>query len=257
MMLYQDILDEIIRKSKNIFNQNLTGIYLHGSMAMRCFNPKKSDLDLIVVIEKEIADEQKLRFMEAIIRLNESAPHKGIELSIIKKEYCNDFVYPTPFELHFSSMHLQWFKDNPVDYISKMKGADKDLAAHFMIIKKCGIVLWGAEIERVFSEIPKECYMDSIWSDIENAKEDIKENPIYIILNLCRVAAFVKDNIVVSKKQGGEWGLQNLSPEYKNLILDAVNCYSSEKEMDIDERKAQQFCDDVLFMIKRGNVCKN
>ena len=33
---------------------------------------------------------------------------KGIEMSIVTKTVCNPFVYPTPFELHFSAMHIGW-----------------------------------------------------------------------------------------------------------------------------------------------------
>lgn len=43
-MLYQQILDNIVNKCKELFQANLTGVYLHGSMAMGCFNPEKSIL---------------------------------------------------------------------------------------------------------------------------------------------------------------------------------------------------------------------
>lgn len=136
-----------------------------------------------------------------MIEYNKIAPSKGIELSIVKLEYCRHFLYPTPFELHFSNAHLQWYLDNPADYIRKMRGTDKDLAAHFTIIKAYGIVLYGAGINEVFADVPRNNYIDSIWADIEGARAEILENPVYIILNLCRVAAFLKDNLILSKKQ--------------------------------------------------------
>lgn len=134
-MYYQNMLDKIVDESKQIFGAELTGIYLHGSLAMGCFNPEKSDIDLIIVIKNSITGEQKLKFMNEVVELNKVAPSKGIELSIVKEAYCKEFHYPTPFELHFSKMHIQWFMDDPADYIRKMNGTDKDLAAHFKIIK--------------------------------------------------------------------------------------------------------------------------
>ena len=169
---------------------------------------------------------------------------------IRKKAYCNKFVYPTPFELHFSRAHLQWFYDNPVDYIQKMKGTDKDLAAHFTIIKKYGIALYGMDIEKVFGNVPKEDYIDSIMCDIEEADEEILENPVYIILNLCRVAAFLKDEAITSKKQGGEWGEQNLDSQYHNFISEALKCYESGNEMMIDKVEAQKFTEYMMQIIK-------
>ena len=85
-MPYQSLLDEIIDKSKEILGRNLTGIYLHGSMAMGCFNPGKSDIDLIIVVEDDISDAQKLVLMEHIVLLNRQAPRKGLEISVVKKK---------------------------------------------------------------------------------------------------------------------------------------------------------------------------
>ena len=247
---YQNILDEIVNKSKGILGKKLTGIYLHGSMAMGCFNPDKSDIDLIVVIEDNITDTQKLMLMEHIVNLNRQAPPKGLELSLVKKEYCNPFIYPTPFELHFSPAHLQWFNDNPKDYIEKMKGEDIDLAAHFTIIRHCGITLCGEAIESIFAPVPKQNYIDSICSDIENATEDIAEQPVYIILNLCRVLAFLTEGLYLSKEEGGRWGIEHLPVEYHSIIAEAVECYTSDKEMVIDQNNASVFANKIMQMIK-------
>lgn len=243
-------MKEIVRNSIEILGAELTGIYLHGSMAMGCFNPDKSDIDIIAVAEDEISDTQKMALMENIIRINEQAPPKGIEISFVKRKYCNPFAYPTPFELHFSPMHLQWFQDNAQDYIEKMKGEDKDLAAHFTIIRNYGIVLWGEKIENVFAPVPKENYVDSIFLDIKNAKDDILEQPIYIILNLCRVYAYVKDGLCLSKKDGGKWGMKHLPFEERAVAAEAAACYVSNRKMDIREQQAIAFADKVLQLIK-------
>lgn len=65
-MLYQGLLDEIVEQSRQIFGEELIGVYLHGSMAMGCFHADKSDIDLIFVIRDRITDTQKLRFMNCI-----------------------------------------------------------------------------------------------------------------------------------------------------------------------------------------------
>ncbi|MGN6712483.1 hypothetical protein [Anaerocolumna jejuensis] len=56
-----------------------------------------------------------------------------------------------------------------------MKGEDKDLAAHFTIINRYGIVLYGEQIENVFGEVLKRDYVESIWSDVEGAREEIAD----------------------------------------------------------------------------------
>lgn len=253
MEKYQDLLEEIIENSRQIFTSSLVGVYLHGSMAMGGFNPHKSDIDLIIVIQDEITDEQKLAFMKKVVLLNERAPYKGIEFSVVKEKHCNEFVYPTPFELHFSPMHLKWFDEKPQDYVEKMNGEDADLAAHFTIINHYGITLYGKARESVFSQVPRENYIDSIREDIASAKEEILDNPVYIILNLCRVLAYLKENLVLSKVDGGKWGLNNVDSKYHSLIEDALKCCSSDVEMNINKTMAVEFCD---YMLKGIEKCQ-
>lgn len=246
---YQKLINGFIVMCQNVLQNQLTGIYLHGSMAMGCFNPDRSDIDIVVIVEDSITYEQKYSLMGQIVSLNMNAPAKGLEISFIKKEYCKPFVYPTPFELHFSPMHLQWFYDSPKDYIHKMNGEDKDLAAHFMIINKYGIRLCGKEISEVFGTVPREYYIESIWQDIENAQRNILDNPVYVILNLCRVLAYIKDQLVLSKVKGGEWGLAYLEKEHHALILQTLLCYKSTQVMQVNDRIVLKFADAMLDKI--------
>lgn len=55
-----------------------------------------------------------------------------------------------------------------------------------------GVVLCRSCIDEVFGEIPKEYYMASIKSDIEDGKTSIKDNPLYIIFNLTRALAYIR-----------------------------------------------------------------
>lgn len=251
-MTYRDLLLRFARMSREVFGNNLTGIYLHGSAVMGCFHPRKSDLDLIAVVKGDIPNPAKLEFMRNVIKYNEEAPAKGMELSVVKREYCNPFVYPTPFELHFSAAHLRRFRENPEDYIEKMRGTDRDLAAHFTILKKYGTVVWGDAIDRVFGEVPREDYMDSILSDVGEAREGMLRDPMYFTLNLCRVAAFLREGLILSKKAGGEWGLHTLPGEFHPLIDDALKSYNSDGQMEISPERAQSFADYMLHWIEDG-----
>ena len=156
------VTNSFVEKSKEILQNNLVGVYLHGSAVMGCYNPAKSDIDLIIVVKDSIDDSVKRAFMDMVVELNSKGPAKGIEMSIVKQSACKPFVYPTPFELHFSVAHLDWYGKNPDDYISKMKGEDKDLAAHFTIINHRGKCLYGASIKDIFADVPVQDYIDSI-----------------------------------------------------------------------------------------------
>ena len=244
------LINSFVEQSKEILDDNLVGIYLHGSAAMGCFNPQKSDLDILIVVEQQLSDIVKKAYMDMVVEYNAKAPAKGIEMSVVLSNVCKPFVYPTPFELHFSVMHLDWYKTNPEDYIHKMKGEDKDLAAHFTVITKRGICLYGAPIDHVFAEVPRCDYMDSIWEDIADAPNEIAENTMYLVLNLARVLAYKNDGLILSKKEAGEWAIDNLPEEYHKLIRDALREYSEGVDVAYDISLAKKYAESAKKMIK-------
>ena len=245
------MIDEFVDESKKILQDNLIGIYLHGSAVMGCFNPKKSDLDLIIVVDRPLPDSVKKAYMDMVVRYSAIGPAKGIEMSIVLRNVCKPFVYPTPFELHFSIGHLERYRKDPEEYVRKMLGTDKDLAAHFTIINKRGTCLYGAPVKEVFAEVPSSDYMDSIWYDIEEAEEEITENAMYLTLNLARVLAYREEGLVLSKKEGGEWAIEHLPSKYHRLIQDAMREYCENAEIIYDEILAKQYAKYMITRIKQ------
>ncbi len=244
------LLECFVAKSRNILEDALTGIYLHGSAAMGCFQENVSDIDLIVVIKSEISDRIKRRYLDMTVELNRQAPAKGIELSVVREETCRNFTYPTPFELHFSTAHLAWYRSNPDEYVRKMKGTDKDLAAHFTVIYHRGKKLYGREIREVFAEVSREDYLDSIQEDVENAEEEILENPMYFILNLCRVLAYKREGMILSKQEGGQWGIENLPEKYAGLAGAAAAAYRRGGAVAPEESIAREFAGFMLEQLR-------
>ena len=245
---YQVLLRKFTEETRNILGNALVGVYLHGSAAMGCFNPAKSDLDLLIVVEDAMEDDVKRRYMDMVLRLNAEAPAKGLELSVLRREACADFVHPMPFELHFSAAHLDWYIRDPEDYVRRMKGVDSDLAAHITILHHKGATLWGAPIRDVFAPVSREAYMDSIWEDVADAPNRILRDPVYMTLNLCRVMAFSREGLILSKEEGGRWGLGNLPWDHYDFVKMALDAYLSDRIMQISEEKAVRF---ARFMLDR------
>ena len=248
-MQTEKLLKEFVERSEEILQDNLVGIYLHGSAVMGCFNPEKSDIDLIIVVDQPLPDSIKIEYMDMVVVYNASGPAKGIEMSIVLRKVCKPFVYPTPFELHFSSGHLQWYKNDPDEYIRKMNGEDKDLAAHFTVINSRGKCLYGSPVKEVFGEVPSCDYMDSIWYDVETAADEITEYTMYLTLNLARVLAYKEKGLILSKKEGGEWAVHNLPSKYHPLIKDAMREYLENEEVIYDKDLARDYARYVLKRI--------
>lgn len=252
MNLLESVTEAFVTESRTILGENLAGVYLHGSAVLGCFNEKKSDIDLLVVVHEKLSDDIKKRYMDMVVTLNKDAPEKGIEMSIVRTSVCRPFVYPTPFELHFSVLHLNWYRTNPSDYIEKMNGTDKDLAAHITMIYHRGKCLYGREIQDVFEKVREEFYFDSIWNDVADAEKEILENPAYMILNLCRVLAYRRERLILSQKEGGSWGIANLPVKYHDLILAALKDDLSDGPFKWDADHAGDY---ALYMKEQIEPC--
>ena len=253
-MKHISLLSTIAQQYRQILCENLVGIYVHGSIAFGCFNWDRSDIDVIIVVNNPISQQIKLQLLQVLIKLSDKAPPKGIEMSVVLKQYCEHFIYPTPYELHFSNGYFEEHSKNPMLLCHNSPQYDSDLAAHFTVIKHVGIVLYGEPISAVFGTVPKEDYLDSIRKDIENAKNDITSppmcsNPAHIILNLCRVYAYMKNSLVLSKAEGGYWGLNNLPTEYHNLISAALESYVEGLVFRKNKPLQIEFCEYMLDLI--------
>lgn len=235
------LVSRFTEMAKEVLKDRLTGVYLHGSAAMGCWQPKKSDLDFLVVVNAALTDAQKRRFMDRLLQLDHECPGKGIEMSIVIRDACDPFVYPTPFILHYSRMHTGWYRRDPEDYIRKMNGTDRDLAAHITVIRNRGTCLYGLPVHEVFGEVPEGDYLDSILGDSADAENEITGNPLYVILNLARVLAYLREKKILSKKEGGLWGLENLPEKYHPLIRAALDEYESGRDTGYDPAMAGEY----------------
>ena len=71
---YKDLPLEILNQINNVVDiwkrhlgDDLIGVYLHGSIALKAFNPDSGDIDILVVVRDSIDVETKLDIARDII----------------------------------------------------------------------------------------------------------------------------------------------------------------------------------------------
>lgn len=217
---FQDAVQQIVA-------QNLVGIYLHGSLAMGCFNPQRSDIDLLAVTHSGMALDVK-RELGHLLLARSGDPHP-LEISFLREQDLQPWQYPTPFDLHYSEMwreqyrqHLQgdeWRTWNGRQY------RDPDLAAHITLTLHRGIRLQGRPISEVFPPVPREDYVASLLSDCEGARDEIAESPVYGVLNMCRVYWYLLADRISSKDEAAVWAIGYLPRAFQGLVARALQAY--------------------------------
>jgi len=222
MQLY---LDKFVSLFKGELEENLSGIYLHGSLAMGSFHPSRSDVDFIVVIKEGMTAAIKKRIAKLVLVLDDEMPNeRGLEFSVVLESHLKNFVYPTPCEMHYSDFHKERYQLDE-NYVCGGY-EDNDFAAQLVVAYYRGKALYGRPLAELYEPIDRKYYLASIYYDIKGASEDIMDQPMYITLNLCRVLFYLREGNVSSKKEGGEWGVKSLPNEYQELIGKCLDEYS-------------------------------
>ncbi len=231
---------DVVRSFRVFLGSNLAGVYLHGSLATGSYYRGKSDIDLLAVVSRSLNEDERRRFALLCLSLSNKRPTLGdIELSVILERDARSFVHPIPFEVHYGSDHRDKILGGKDDY--SQTHADRDLAAHCMVMNTRGVRLDGVPIHKMFGEVPFKDYLDAILDDLDWILEgnNIQESPIYGVLNICRVLQVLEQGVgtAPSKEEGATWALGHLPSTHHKLINKALDCYQSDEPVSETERK--------------------
>jgi len=220
-------LRDLFSDVQSVVHDNLVGLYLYGSLAMGCYNPRSSDIDIVIVVKRRLLQGQRKKIIGYLKEV--SSKKKRIELSIVCEDVIKNPRYSIMVDLHF-----EYWGD-----IFENKG-DKEILSNLYTTRERGFCVWGAPIENVFSEIPARYHLRSVMEDIQHAREYLHEKPkrsgydvpVYWILGACRILAFIREERILSKLEGGYWGIAHLPIEYRSLINQALLSYQGKRRGD-------------------------
>src|SRR6188472_14575 len=93
------VLDELVAHVRDLLGPNLRGMYVYGSLAFQCYNPARSDVDVLVLTRRRMAPETRRALSSLLHRLEELA---RLEISFLARGDLEPWRYPTPYDYHFS-----------------------------------------------------------------------------------------------------------------------------------------------------------
>jgi predicted nucleotidyltransferase len=242
-------LDRLTDGLETTLGDALVGAYLHGSLALGCFNEATSDIDILAVTARTLTRDEKLALVDVLLR--DSLDPYAVEADVVSLDQLRNWHHPSPFELHYSEWRRERWAKDPAETLASFPEENADLAAHVSVLRARGVALFGPPPEEIFPRVHEADLRDSLLRDLDWARET-ESGTLYGILSPCRIWATLATGELHSKTSGARWALPRLHEELRPMVERALVSYTGAGEpVEIDEDGRQRLIDFVDERVRR------
>jgi RimJ/RimL family protein N-acetyltransferase len=227
----EQVLEGLVAGLPLLLGENLIGIYLYGSLTQGAFNPDRSDIDCIVVTQRELTDAQFTgldHWLAAEAGRNQWMSRLQASFlvrdAILKDTAGGNCLY------QFTRLKRVGSDGNPIIWLN---------------VLETGVVLLGPPAESFVPPITPETLWPALVREVGYLRDEIVEKPTsewrdvpayraYAVLTLCRILYTHSHGTVVSKPRAAAWALRNLPDTWHSLIEQALEGDADHKtELDL------------------------
>ncbi|RJQ82040.1 DUF4111 domain-containing protein [Pseudonocardiaceae bacterium YIM PH 21723] len=219
-------------------DSRLIGVYLHGSAVLGGFDPRRSDIDILVVCADPLSASTRSAVIHELGEQRLPCPARGLELSVVTRTAARNPTASPAYELHMTT-HPADTKAGP----DPTGHGDPDLVLHFAVCHQSGRLFGtGGVAAEVFAPVPGELVRGQLVAELRWAAEHAPAE--YTVLNACRAWKYTVDGTLVSKVDGGGWAME-LVPE-KELIRAALRRQFGLPAAELDPEAVRGFADSMI-----------
>ncbi|MFH1643812.1 MAG: aminoglycoside adenylyltransferase family protein [bacterium] len=237
---------------KEIFGQDLLGIYIYGSSILGGLQ-KYSDIDLLVVSNRATTREEKAKLATALLKISGiymKSKKLPVEMTIVEKSEINPWHYPPRFDFQYGDWLRKQFEHGNIEpWPSKEM---PDLALLFTQILLASNTLFGADPDKLCCNVPYKDLMAAIIEALPNLMLDLDSDVRNVLLTLARIWSTVETDMIRSKSAAADWVINHLPEKYRPVMERAKAIYKGkEKEHWDDIQELIKPCAD--FMLSKAN----
>jgi hypothetical protein len=211
------LLRELAARLPAILGRNLVGVYVYGSLTQRAFDPRRSDVDCIVVTRRELSAAQFRRLGVWLRRAAESNPWAArLQMTFLLRDEV--------LTMDSKACHYQFG-------VLKRGGSDGNPIIWLNVLES-GVVLYGPRPETFVPEVTDEALFEALVREVGYLREeislkaesewrDVPSYRAYAVLTLCRILYSFDRGGIVSKPRAARWALRHLPREWHALIRQA------------------------------------
>lgn len=245
----QQIVEALTRAIGETLEENLFGVYLRGSLVTGDFNPETSDVDLLVVVNRDLnqVDFDRLDAMHQRIQTQPNRYANEVELAYVPIGDINGFVPRKKYVSLERGDQLRW------------KQLRHNWVVEFWAVREHGLVVVGPEPKTFIEPIPMQHVADSIRLELGAWLEyvDTWDSPgwqthtgelRFAVETMCRVLYSLENHELCSKPVAVMWALRQLPPLWKELLLKSQTWKADQA---VQSQTTQQVQDFIRWVIEK------
>ena len=214
------LLDSLVTEIQNALADNITGVYVSGSIATGEYDPKTSDIDLAVVTWHTLSDVE----LAALSALRDRLPPRSIE----HPDYEVDLIdCATIRRFRPGQRHVKIAWDEKVDWIDYRPSSVFERST----IREHGVTLLGPDPKTLIDPITSEDLAEAArgelrarWRNWSGGRWPRSEIQTYIgaqgyeVETVCRALYTDRHGEMISKRDAIAWGLTHLPERWHPLL---------------------------------------
>jgi hypothetical protein len=219
----QEVLNEYIALAHAALPGLLTGVYIHGSLALNAFNPGLSDIDFISITSRRCTatDIDSLRALhDTLVQRFPQAQLEGCYLLSQDVGRFEDTMPPHPY-VHDGSFEASGYHDIN--------------AVTWWILKHRGIAIYGPPPDQFDIHIDWENLLVKMHHNLNTYWASFTTNPQrmalllkdygvqWAVLGVLRQFYTFREHAITSKAGAGTYGLVHTPQQWHQLIQEAIN----------------------------------
>lgn len=235
----EEYVSAVASAMAQVFDSRLTSVYLHGSAVLGGFDARRSDVDILVVVEGALSGTQQSAAAAVLSDTHLPCPAQGLELTVVTQQAVQHPSAEPPFELHVTTAP----EDTKV-VDGHRHGGDPDLVLHFAVARTAGRVIGpGKPAGKVLAPVPDDLIVAQLAADVGWGVDHAPGE--YTVLNACRAWRFTIDGAIVSKVEGALWALDRVGCTDRQLIQAALDRQRYVPGAALDQAVVRQFVEQV------------
>ncbi len=246
----QAYLQSVVRQCTDVLGEDLTSVWIVGSLVMRDFDARRSDIDLLVTCTKSLSSDAKEALGHRLAHNALPCPAHGVDLLIYVASELIELCRTPVYEFSISS-GVDWKSE--IDLGGAYPGGLIDLAA----AREVGVSIFGRSPQDVVGRCPEDWVLEELANGVRWHTKRIHD-PFHdptgsnAVLNGCRALHFLSHRTFVSKSAGARWFLEEQAVA---VVAEAL----AEREAGVGTRRLDKgsvldFADAVLHELGAGAV---